>query len=117
MLGKWLKGRGCEVVCVTDGAEALAAVAFSLKGDPFDLTIVDIAMRHVDGLAFFKALRCFETNELYPRPIRVKFHTAHSESYDLVQKGKVAKEDYYVKGAGTGKLMEDLETLIGDWAQ
>lgn len=112
MLSELLKRRGCEVVSVSDGAEALAAVAFSLKADPFDVAVVDVAMRNVDGLAFNKALRCFEANELYPQPIKVKYHTAYPESYVNVEKGKIAGEDYYMKGDGTLRLVADLEALM-----
>lgn len=108
-----LERKGCQVVRAADGAEALSAVALSLKGGFFDLIILDIAMMHVDGMTFLKALRCFEMNELFPRPPHVKVHTAHQEARSLIRQGRIAPTDYYEKGAhGTTRLLDDLEKMI-----
>jgi CheY-like chemotaxis protein len=113
LLGAALEMKGCDVVKAADGAEALAAVALSLKGAFFDLIILDIAMMHVDGMTFLKALRCFEMNELFARPPHVKVHTAHSEARSLVRQGRIADADYYEKGLhGTTRLLSDLEAMI-----
>jgi CheY-like chemotaxis protein len=113
LLGLALESKGCDVVKAADGAEALAAVALSLKGGYFDLIILDVAMMHVDGMTFLKALRCFEMNELFPRPPHVKVHTAHEEARSLVRQGRIAASDYYEKGTyGTTRLLDDLETMI-----
>lgn len=106
-----LERTGIEVVCVTDGAEALAALAVSLKGAHFDVVVADVAMRHVDGLAFKKAVGCLQDNDLLPGPLPVKIHSAYPESHDAVERGKVDACDYYLKGDGTLRLINDLEEM------
>jgi CheY-like chemotaxis protein len=114
MLVAMLERRGCMVVHAADGADAISAMGQSIKTGQFDLLIVDVAMMWVDGFAFVKAVRCFEHNELYPKPTHVKFHTAKAEAFDnphLLQHLEVSLEDCYLKGRDTEKLLTDVEAM------
>lgn len=114
LLARALTLMGCEVVTANDGADALAAVALAIKTEQFDLMIVDVAMRWVDGFAFVKALRCFECNDLYPKRAQIKFHTAHQNAFDnpaLFTEVGVQLEDCYLKGRDADRLFADLHAL------
>lgn len=117
MLARALEQMGCETVAVADGADALAAVAVSIKSVPYDLVIIDVAMRYVDGFALAKAIRCFEQNDLYAPAARVKFHTAHPEAFGnsaLLEQSGVSGEDCYLKARDTARLFDDLRAMCPD---
>ncbi len=53
---------GYEVVCASDGQEALDLVS----GAQFDLVILDIALPRVDGLSVIRALRASDATKEIP---------------------------------------------------
>lgn len=113
MLGVFLDTLKCEVVSTGDGAEALAAVAQSIKTKPFTLMIVDVSMMHVDGYAFAKAVRCFESNGLTPK-VEIWFNTAHTEAFrnrGLLEQAQVTEEDCFTKPDDMDRLFTRLKEL------
>lgn len=113
MLGTWLETEKWEVVMTLDGAEALAAVAQSIKTKPFTLMIVDVSMMYVDGYAFAKAVRCFETNGLTPK-VSIWFNTAHTEAFrnrGLLEQAQVTEADCFTKPDDMERLFERLKEL------
>lgn len=100
-----------EVVTAADGSDALKAIADSLKGQKFDVIVLDVAMMYMDGLSFVRAMRCWEEHDIYPG-MRILLHTAHD---DLVMSGQVLKrlrlkkDDLFLKPMDTPKLLKVLE--------
>lgn len=113
LLGAYLDTQQFEVVKTIDGAEALAAVAQSIKTRPFTLIIVDVSMMHVDGYAFAKAVRCLESNGLTPR-VAIWFNTAHTEAFrnrGLLEQAQVTEEDCFTKPDDMDRLFARLREL------
>lgn len=55
---RMLKALGCECTLATDGDEVLAAVAAAAADEkPFDVVLLDIVMRRVDGISACASLR------------------------------------------------------------
>lgn len=101
----------CEVVTAADGADALAEVAYAIKTEQFDVIVIDVAMQYVDGYALTKAIRCFESHELYPKKARLLYHTAHSDlvtNEQLLAKTGMSRADCFIKPDGTVRLLNEL---------
>lgn len=104
-----------EVTIASDGVEGLCEILKAIKTRPFDMVILDVSMRYVDGYAFLHALRCFEKNEVIKDHTHVVLHTAHPEALEntkLLENLDVSPVDCYLKGHETLRLMEDLNARI-----
>jgi CheY-like chemotaxis protein len=103
-----------EVVEAEDGADALSAVAQSVKTRSFDVMVVDVAMRHIDGFTLTRALRCFEKHEVLKSEAQILYHTAHPDlvgNSGLLKRMGIKPEDCYIKPEGTTRLLDDLRVM------
>ncbi len=87
---QWLRGWGYDVVAVTDGAAALAALAADTA---LSLAVIDWEMPGVDGLEVCRSVRALAA-EPYTYLILL---TAHSDKDDVVKGLEAGADDYIVK--------------------
>lgn len=100
--------RGVEIVCFTDGLEALKW----LNEQEADAVMLDLEMPVVDGLRLAKEIR--KNEELQPgkRPVKLLFATGHELSETIRRVGnKVGVCERYMlqKPFDVGLLIEDLK--------
>ena len=97
-----LSHEGYEVRRVTDGAEALEALAES----PADLVVLDVAMPHVDGLEVCRRLRSAGNR----RPVLML--TARHTVGDRVAGLDAGADDYLVKPFSLDELFARIRALL-----
>lgn len=93
---------GYEITSAFDGNEALKAI----KGEYFDLIIMDIMMPHLDGITVIETIR-IQNNEV---PILIL--SAKNTSADRVLGLKKGADDYLVKPFNLEELLLRVEKLI-----
>lgn len=97
-----LELEGYEITSAYDGNEALKAI----KGEYFDLIIMDIMMPHLDGITVIETIR-IQNNEV---PILIL--SAKNTSADRVLGLKKGADDYLVKPFNLEELLLRVEKLI-----
>ena len=97
-----LELEGYEITSAYDGNEALKAI----KGEYFDLIIMDIMMPHLDGITVIETIR-IQNNEV---PILIL--SAKNNSADRVLGLKKGADDYLVKPFNLEELLLRVEKLI-----
>ncbi|WP_239490477.1 response regulator [Luteitalea sp. TBR-22] len=87
-----LARRGCEVVLVADGAEALAA----WQRERYDLVLMDVQMPVMDGLQAAREIRTIEKRRRV-RPTPIVALTAHAMTGDREMCLEAGMDDYLSK--------------------
>ena len=87
ILSSYLKSKGYEVICASDGDEALDKV---IEESP-DLVILDIKMQRMDGMSMLTRLRSFNNN------IIVIILTAHRSETSALDAIRLGAYDYISK--------------------
>ncbi len=87
ILSNYLKSKGYEVICASDGDEALDRV---IEEDP-DIVILDIKMHRMDGMTMLNRLRGFNNN------IAVIILTAHRSESTAMEAIRLGAYDYISK--------------------
>jgi DNA-binding NtrC family response regulator len=87
ILSNYLKSKGYEVICASDGDEALDRV---IEEDP-DIVILDIKMHRMDGMTMLNRLRGFNNN------IVVIILTAHRSEATAMEAIRLGACDYISK--------------------
>jgi signal transduction histidine kinase/CheY-like chemotaxis protein len=98
-----LSKSGCHVTCARDGREALDI----LKGDHFDLVVMDIQMPVMNGLESTRAIRNGEAGE-WCRGIPIIAMTAYAMDSDRKRFNEAGMDDYIPKPVDNETLLETL---------
>jgi DNA-binding response OmpR family regulator len=96
-----LRSEGYACVPMADGREALALA----KERPFDLVVLDLMLRGLDGLAICRAIR----HEGVNREVPILMLTARREESDKVQGFESGADDYLTKPFS----MKELTARVG----
>lgn len=91
---------GCEYVCVSNGAEAVAAVRRCLDGEapPFDLVLMDIFMPQLDGIAAAQEIkRLYEASPREGAIPPIVALTANAFAEDKKRYLEAGMDDYLAK--------------------
>jgi two-component system response regulator MprA len=102
MLERMLSAEGCEVACVGNGGEALAAVERSVP----DLIILDVAMPGLDGLAVCRRLRAKGL------ALPILLLTARDAVADRVDGLDAGADDYLAKPFAPEELLARARALL-----
>jgi len=97
-----LRRQGAEVVCVTNGREALRA----LESDTFDLILMDVQMPEMDGLDATRRLR--ENGCRVP----IVGLTAHAQESDRERCLAAGMDDYLTKPVSTDLLHQKVSRWV-----
>ena len=108
LLENRMRGAGYEVESVTDGEQALEAVA---QREPA-VIILDWMMPKLDGLEVCQRVRSTDTE----RRIKVLMLTAKSQQHDIDRAYAAGADDYIVKPFSSRDLIDRVAALIGDRA-
>jgi len=108
LLENRMRGAGYEVESVTDGEQALEAVA---QREPA-VIILDWMMPKLDGLEVCQRVRSTDTE----RRIKVLMLTAKSQQHDIDRAYAAGADDYIVKPFSSRDLIDRVAALIGDQA-
>jgi diguanylate cyclase (GGDEF)-like protein len=95
-------GAGYEVVTVSDGASALAA----MQADFMSIVILDRSMPGMDGLDLCRRIR----QQTWPGYVYVMLLTAHDAEEDVLLGLKAGADDYLSKRASDAQLVARLST-------
>ncbi len=106
LLENRMRGAGHEVESVTDGEQALEAVA---QREPA-VIILDWMMPKLDGLAVLERLRMADGD----RRMKVLMLTAKSQQHDIDRAYAAGADDYIVKPFSSRDLIDRVAALIGD---
>ena len=114
MLGRrLLEHMGYEVIHVTDGRQALAAVRESVGGEPFDVVLMDIHMPHMDGIRATQEIRAFEqVNGLFHKPLPIIALTANAFDDVKSECFAVGMNAYLAKPFAREELREIIENSL-----
>lgn len=108
LISRLLAKAGAEVVCVSDGREALDACRRALaEGRPFHVVLMDMEMPRMDGYTATSLLR----GEGYDRPILAL--TAHAMAGDREKCVHAGCDDYVSKPVDRLKLIEIIIGWVG----
>lgn len=107
-----LKRLGCDPVVVTDGGEAIEAVARSLTGDSsaFDAILMDLHMPSVDGFEATAEIRRLCTAAGAPTPVIIAV-TANAFQEDRARCLAAGMDDYLSKPFEPGDLKRVLDGI------
>ncbi len=103
---KMLQKLGCQVDCVADGQEAVAAVTTV----PYDVVFMDCQMPTMDGYEATTAIRQMETDGQH---IPIIALTANAMKGDREKCLRAGMDDYLSKPL----KIESLERTVADWVQ
>ncbi len=106
LLENRMRGAGHEVESVTDGEQALEAVA---AREPA-VIILDWMMPKLDGIAVLERLRTTDTE----RRMKVLMLTAKSQQHDIDRAYAAGADDYIVKPFSSRDLIDRVAALAGD---
>ena len=106
LLENRMRGAGHEVESVTDGEQALEAVA---QREPA-VIILDWMMPKLDGLEVCERIRSTDTE----RRIKVLMLTAKSQQHDIDRAYAAGADDYIVKPFSSRDLIDRVAALAGD---
>ena len=106
VVGKWLRRRGWNITIVQNGQEALDA----LKGETFDLILMDIQMPKMDGLMATRAIRAQE--EQTRRHIPIIALTAHAMEGDRERFLEAGMDAYVAKPLNSKQLYAVIEACL-----
>ena len=99
---------GIEVVCASNGAEAVEAV----RNDSFDLVFMDGSMPVMDGYAAAQAIRTFEV-QAGRAPVPIVALTAHVMGREAARWRAAGMSDYVAKPFTLAALRACLERWLG----
>ncbi len=104
---------GYKVTAVTDGEQALKLLAKS--GEKFDLILLDVMMKKLNGWDTLKNIR----KNLHTKYIPVIMVTAVNEEQKMVSGLKIGADDYIVKPFILPNLLARIEALLrrSSWQQ
>lgn len=105
LLENRMRGAGHEVESVTDGEQALEAVA---AREPA-VIILDWMMPKLDGIAVLERLRTTDSD----RRVKVLMLTAKSQQHDIDRAYAAGADDYIVKPFSSRDLIERVAALAG----
>ena len=112
LLRTLLQGNGCIVDAARHGAEALT----SARRTPPDLIVSDLLMPVMDGYTATRAIREWESRSaLKPTPIIAL--TAHAMAGEREKALEVGCNDFETKPVDLPKLLEKINTLLGQKAR
>ena len=106
LLENRMRGAGHEVESVTDGEQALEAIA---AREP-EVLILDWMMPKLDGLAVLEQLHSIDSN----RRMKVIMLTAKSQQHDIDRAYAAGADDYIVKPFSSRDLIDRVAALAGD---
>ena len=105
-LARLLRTEGYEVLCASNGIEALVA----LKGRPIDLVLLDVMMPKMNGVAFVEGMRA---NDRWKR-MPVIALTGVMDSTWLARLRELGVDTILPKGRFTfDGLMNDIHRILG----
>ena len=108
-----LEHMGYEVVHVTDGQQALAAVKNSVSGEKFDVVLMDIHMPHMDGIRATQEIRAFEEySGLFREPLPIIALTANAFDEVKSECYSVGMNAYLAKPFAREELHEIIESCL-----
>jgi two-component system OmpR family response regulator len=96
-----LERDGFDVVCATNGVEALAAV----RAHPIDLVVLDIVMPELDGLSVCRRLR-------EERAVPIVFLSSRGEEVDRINGLELGGDDYVVKPFSPRELSTRVKAVL-----
>lgn len=103
-----------RAICETavDGKDALEVYRHSLKTQPFDFILLDIALPDMDGVAVLRTIRDIEESNGIPlgEGIPIIMVTAHKEPF--MSSFKQGADEYILKPVDPDKLIAKIEKLI-----
>ena len=99
-----LQDMGHQVVCATNGQEALDQVA----GDPPDLILLDVMMPVMDGFTACRILKDSEATRLIP----VVFMTALGQVEDRIKGIQAGADDFLTKPVDPRELTARIQTAL-----
>ena len=102
-----LERLGHQVVLASNGVEAVDA----LKGDAYDLVLMDVQMPEMDGLEATKRIRAAESGVMNPR-IPIVAMTAHAMKGDREHCLESGMDAYLAKPIKPAQLREIIERLV-----
>ena len=106
LLENRMRGAGHEVQSVTDGEQALEAVAQRQPG----VIILDWMMPKLDGLQVCEHIRTTDTEHR----IKILMLTAKSQQHDIDRAYAAGADDYIVKPFSSRDLVTRVAALAGD---
>jgi DNA-binding response OmpR family regulator len=106
ILQEYLTMKGYETTLCRDGEEGWA----KFKKDKYNLAVLDIMMPKVDGYEVLQYV-----NENYAdKGINVLFMSAKNKAQDIEKGLELGATDYITKPFSVKKVIERIETLIGE---
>jgi two-component system OmpR family response regulator len=96
-----LERDGFEVVCASNGVEALEAV----REHPVDLVVLDVVMPELDGLSVCRRLR-------EERPLPIVFLSSRGEEVDRINGLELGGDDYVVKPFSPRELATRVKAVL-----
>jgi len=106
LLENRMRGAGHEVESVTNGEQALEAVAQRAPA----VIILDWMMPRLNGLEVCMRIRATDTE----RHIKVLMLTAKSQQHDIDEAYAAGADDYIVKPFSSRDLIDRVAALVGD---
>lgn len=102
LLKQYLEAKDYDTTLFTNGGSALE----SFSTDQYNLSILDIMMPEMDGLALAKALREADPN------IPIIFLTAKNQEDDIIEGFKTGADDYITKPFSMEELLYRIEAIF-----
>jgi len=103
LFGRILRGDGHEVATVSNGFEAVD----KLKGNSFDLIVVDLMMPKIDGIELIKFIK----NNIHPKPIILVISALISDDAKL-RAFQAGADEYITKPLAKDDLVNTVNFLL-----
>ena len=103
ILSKRIKRRNIDVVKAFSGAQAIQA----LRGQEFDVAVLDLKMEDMDGIEVLKMLKIMDPK------LAVIMLTGHGSAEAAEQGIKLGAFDYLTKPCGLEELLEKIMAAYG----
>ncbi len=107
---KLMSGSGWAVDEASNGVEALERIAQRSPQPPYDLSLSDINMPHMDGYAFVRALRGLDPSVQAP----VVMVSTEAQAHDAEAAFAAGANAYMVKPARPNELVLTVALLLGE---
>jgi len=101
LISRFAEHEGHEVTCASNGKEAVELC----KTNDFDIIIMDVMMKDMDGLTACKEIKKF-------KDIPVLMLSARGEEYDKLMGFELGIDDYVVKPFSPRELMARIQVIV-----